>query len=150
MNLEPRARKEAFMYKHFSTELTVRPDDIDMNNHVHMSKYLDYVLHARYDQMERCYGMSMNKFIERGWGWFVKSCSIDYKRALSLGDRVTVETWLDNFNEADVTVRFRILISEKKKVSAEGIFVYTMINLKTNRPEIVPDWVLEVYTGFVE
>lgn len=36
-------------YLKFDTELAVRPDDIDMNNHVHNSKYLDYVLAARYD-----------------------------------------------------------------------------------------------------
>ena len=50
-------------YKRFDTEMMVRPDDIDMNNHVHNSKYLDYVLFARYDQMGRCYGMSMDEFI---------------------------------------------------------------------------------------
>ena len=39
----------------FETIVPVRPDDIDMNQHVHNSKYLDYVLAARLDQMERCY-----------------------------------------------------------------------------------------------
>lgn len=32
------------MYKTFETEHRVRPDDIDMFQHVHNSKYLDYVL----------------------------------------------------------------------------------------------------------
>jgi acyl-CoA thioesterase FadM len=41
-------------YKRFETELIVPPDDIDMNNHLHGSKYLDYVLAARYDHMGRC------------------------------------------------------------------------------------------------
>ena len=53
----------------FETELQVRPDDIDMNQHVHASRYLDYVLAARYDQMERCYGMSMEEFVRAGFGW---------------------------------------------------------------------------------
>jgi len=47
----------------FETELTVRPDDIDMNQHVHSSRYQDYVLAARYDQMARCYKMPMEEFI---------------------------------------------------------------------------------------
>lgn len=37
----------------FSSEIKVRPDDIDMNNHVHNAKYLDYVLSARYEQMKK-------------------------------------------------------------------------------------------------
>ena len=42
------------IYSRFETELQVRPDDIDMNQHVHNSRYFDYVLAARYDQMARC------------------------------------------------------------------------------------------------
>ena len=47
------------LYSKFTTEMQVRPDDIDMNRHVHSSRYLDYVFAARFDQMERCYKMSM-------------------------------------------------------------------------------------------
>ncbi|MBM2845221.1 MAG: fadM, partial [Bacteroidetes bacterium] len=60
-------------YKRFETELVVRPDDIDMNNHVHGSRYLDYVLYARFDQMGRCYGMPMDEFLKKGWNWYQKT-----------------------------------------------------------------------------
>ncbi|RRN77297.1 acyl-CoA thioesterase, partial [Pseudoxanthomonas sp. SGD-10] len=53
-------------FSKFTTEHKVRPDDIDMFKHVHNSVYLDYVLAARYEQMETCYGMSMDKFLELG------------------------------------------------------------------------------------
>ncbi len=49
--------------------MAVRPDDIDMNQHVHNSRYFDYVLAARYDQMSRCYKMSMEEFLKAGFGW---------------------------------------------------------------------------------
>ena len=52
----------------FETELHVRPDDIDMNQHVHSSRYQDYVLAARYDQMARCYKVSMDEFTQAGLG----------------------------------------------------------------------------------
>src|SRR5216117_2235976 len=71
----------------FETEMQVRPDDIDMNQHVHGSRYQDYVLAARYDQMARCYQMSMEEFIKRGLGWFTSTAHIEYKRPLQLGDR---------------------------------------------------------------
>jgi len=41
------------MHSIFATEIIIRPDDIDMNDHVHNTKYLDYVLAARYDQMQK-------------------------------------------------------------------------------------------------
>ena len=56
------------VYAKFETELAVRPDDIDLYQHVHSTRYLDYVLAARFDQMERCYGLSMQEFARRGLG----------------------------------------------------------------------------------
>ena len=73
-------------YQTFQTEHRVRPDDIDMFNHVHNSRYFDYVLAARYDHMEQFYGMSMDTFLERGYGWLYlkhvsqadKGCDFDF------------------------------------------------------------------------
>ena len=137
-------------YKRFETDLIVRPDDIDQNNHVHMSKYLDYVLFARYDQMARCYGMSMDEFRRQGWGWYGKACTIEYRRALSLADSVVVQTWLEEFEGADVRIGFRILRKEDRKTAAEGEFQFTMVHLTTGRSELVPDWVKKQYTQYVE
>ena len=136
-------------YKRFETNLVIRPDDIDMNNHVHNSKYLDYVLFARYDQMGRCYGMPMDEFITNGWVWYQKSWTIEFKRALNIAERITVRTWLESFEKADVKVGFQIL-KESKKVSAEGTFVSTMIDVHTGKPTPVPDWVIQRYAQHVE
>jgi hypothetical protein len=65
----------------FQTELQVRPDDIDMNQHVHSSRYFDYVLAARYDQMSRCYGMGMDEFLKLDFGWVVKDCPPRFQTA---------------------------------------------------------------------
>ena len=137
-------------YKRFETELIVRPDDIDMNNHVHNSKYLDYVLAARYDQMGRCYGMAMNEFITRGYSWYQKLWHIEYKRAIELTDRVIVRTWIDSFEKADVRVDFEILRGTPLKVSADGYFVSTLIDMKTGRATPIPDWIIQHYTKHVE
>ena len=64
----------------------------DMNRHVHSSRYLDYVLAARFDQMERCYKMSMQAFMARGLGWVIKTSHIEFIRPLQLGDHFSVTT----------------------------------------------------------
>ena len=93
----------------FESEMDVRPDDIDMFQHVHASKYQDYVLAARFDQMKRCYGISMEAFMEKGLGWFVRDFSIEYKRSLGLGDRFKVKTWIQDFFRTGVCVHFEII-----------------------------------------
>lgn len=129
----------------FETELQVRPDDIDMNQHVHGSRYFDYVLAARYDQMERCYKMPMQKFIEAGFGWYVKTAHLEYKRALGLGERFVVRTWVDAIRRTEVAVKFEIARKSNSKLCCDGYFDYTMISLKTGRAEIIPDWIAQKY-----
>lgn len=133
-------------YSTFESDLIVRPDDIDMNNHVHNSRYLDYVLAARYDQMKRCYGMSMEEFIAMGLGWVVKTCFIEYKRPIVLGDTVTVRTWIDEIGTTDVKVRFEIYRKPTGKLSSEGYCEYTMVSLATGKAEAIPQHVIDKYS----
>ena len=130
----------------YQTELQVRPDDIDMFQHVHSSRYIDYVLAARYEQMERCYKMPMQEFLKHGLGWVNRNASIDYKRPLRLAEYMLVETRFEEMAKDTVKVVFRILRKENKKVCAEGYFYYTMINLQTGRAEVIPDWIIERYS----
>lgn len=137
-------------FRKFESEITVRPDDIDMNNHVHTSRYFDYYLFARYDQMERCYGIPMEKFLENGWTWYVKSCQIEFKRPLVMGETVVVRTWLENFVKSEACVRFQIIKKQTGKTAAEGMVLNTMINIASGRPEIIPAWVIAQYTQFTD
>ena len=129
----------------FETELQVRPDDIDMNQHVHNSRYFDYVLAARYDQMERCYKMPMAEFLKLGFGWVVRTAFIEYKRPLGLGDGFVVRTWIDKVEENGVDVHFEIIKKGTGKVSCDGYFHYTMVSTETGRAEKIPDWIIQRY-----
>ncbi len=130
----------------FETEMQVRPDDIDMNQHVHGSRYMDYVLAARYDQMARCYQMSMEEFLKHGFGWFVRTAHLDYKRPLGMGERFVVRTWVAEVFKDGVKVQFEIFKQPSNKLACDGHFHYTMINVKTARAEIIPDWIVAKYS----
>jgi YbgC/YbaW family acyl-CoA thioester hydrolase len=125
-------------YSIFETEVIVRPDDIDMNNHVHYSKYLDYLLFARFDQMERCYKMSMQEYIDMKLTWVSSNVNINYKRGLVLGEKCKVRTKIDSFSGAKVTVWFEIL-KESGKVAADGTADYTLISTENGRPTRITD-----------
>jgi acyl-CoA thioester hydrolase/thioesterase-3 len=133
-------------YATFETEFRVRPDDIDMFQHVHNSKYFDYVLAARYDQMERCYGMAMEKFMERGFGWVVRTAHVDYKRPLMMGDYFMVKTGIDSINEKGCRVKFSITNKGTNKICCDGWFDYVMIDMQTGKGALIPADVIEHYT----
>jgi len=130
----------------FETELQVRPDDIDMNKHVHGSRYLDYVLAARYDQMERCYKMPMEEFIRLGFGWFVRTAHVEYKRPLGLGEYFIVRTWVEEIVKDSVKVQFEIRKKKNNKLASDGYFNYTMIKLDTGRAETIPAEIVAKYS----
>ena len=134
------------MYSSFETEISVRPDDIDLNNHVHSSKYQDYLFMARYIQMKENYKMSMELFIERGYSWVVSEFSIQYKREIALSDQtVKVKSQTQEIKGANVVVSFWILKSENNKIAAQGQAVYTMKSLQTGRSTKIPEDIIKYY-----
>jgi acyl-CoA thioester hydrolase/thioesterase-3 len=133
-------------YSKFESEMQVRPDDIDMNQHVHNTRYFDYVLAARYDQMERCYKMPMSEFLKLGFGWVVRTAFIEYKRPLGLGDWFIVRTWIDEVQDNGVVVHFEIIKKSTGKLTCDGYFNYAMVNTETGRSEKIPDWIIEKYS----
>ncbi|HEY1010049.1 MAG: acyl-CoA thioesterase [Daejeonella sp.] len=133
-------------YSRFKTEFKVRPDDIDMFNHVHNSTYFDYVLAARYEQMEVFYKMPMETFLEQGYGWVVRTAHVDYKRPLGLGDMFTVETGIETINPKGCRVRFEIVNLKTGKVSCDGWFDYVMIDTKTGKGVLVSEEMIGKYS----
>lgn len=127
------------MTTRFTSEIPVRPDDIDMFQHVHNSRYLDYIQAARYDQMINCYKMSMEEFMIMGFGFVVKRAELNFKRPLIMGDVMLISTQVRQFDGSDIIIDFEILNKKKEKVSCDGVMLYTMINLKTGRSEKIPE-----------
>lgn len=133
-------------YKRFKTEFRVRPDDIDMFNHVHNSRYFDYVLAARYEQMEQNYGMSMEEFMKQGYGWVVRTALVDYKRPLTMGERFSVETGLIDFHDKGCKVSFQIVSLKTNKLCCDGVFDYVLIDINTGRSAKITDEMVAIYT----
>lgn len=133
-------------YTAFQSKIAVRPDDIDMNQHVHNAKYFDYVLAARYDQMERCYEMSMEDFLERGYSWVVRSSYMEHKRPLHIGDTAIVETAIDEMRDRGVKVTFEIKKEADNKTVAKGWLDYVMVSVENGRPQTIPDDIVEKYS----
>lgn len=133
-------------FKKFSTILKVRPDDIDMFNHVHNSRYLDYVLAARYEQMETGYGMPMEKFLEMGYGWVVKTANVEFKRPLTLGEHFKVSTWIISIDEKSSKVAFEIQSLKTNKICSDGWFDYALIDIKTGRGMRITEEMIKKYS----
>ncbi len=130
----------------FTSEIPVRPDDIDMNNHVHFSKYLDYVLAARFEQMARDYRMSMEDFTKLGLSWVVSSCTVQFKRPLVLGDVAIVKTGIVGLGTSSGKVGFEIIRKATGKIAADGVFEYTLVDIITGRAAPLTEEIITRYS----
>ena len=130
----------------FESEITIRPDDIDLNNHVHNAKFIDFIQAARYQQMKLNYKMPMDDFLKLGYNWVASTVHIEYKRPLLLDDRIVVRTQLDSINGAQCKVNFRIVKKENEKVASEGYFIYTMISIKSGKPVRISEDIIKKYS----
>jgi YbgC/YbaW family acyl-CoA thioester hydrolase len=134
------------VFAKFQTELQVRPDDIDMYQHVHSSRYMDYVLAARFDQMERCYKMPVSEFEKQGYGWFMAATQMNFRSALGMGDRFAVRTWIEKFTLIGLRVQFEIDRMADGRRSCDGWFDYVMVSLETARPVRIPESIRAKYS----
>ena len=130
----------------FLSEIKVRPDDIDLNNHLHNAKYLDYVQAGRFEQMINNYKMPMEEFIEKGYNWVASAAHINWKRPLKLGDTAIVKTQMGSVNGAQCNVNFWIENKATNKLVSEGHFIYTMVSVKSGRPVRITDDIIERYS----
>ena len=133
-------------YTAFESEIVIRPDDIDVNGHVHNSTYLDLVLAARYDQMGRCYGVPMEDFLKHGYSWVNSRSYIEFKRELFMGDIAVVRTHISEMYGRGVKVAFEILSKSTGKLCASGWQDYIMINVESGKAATIPDWIVEKYS----
>jgi acyl-CoA thioester hydrolase/thioesterase-3 len=90
--------------------------------------------------------MKMEEFMTLGYTWVVNTTHVEHKRPLGLGERIIVRTWIEEVLKDGVKVRFEILKKENKKLSCEGYVHYTMVNQKTGRAEVIPEWIVAKYS----
>lgn len=139
------------MTSKFESEVQVRPSDIDAHQHVHNSKYLDYVLTARFDQIREYYKIPIEEYEKHGWTWVIRSLEIEYRRPLVLGDTALVRTWVIGIGNKKggrrarslANIGFEIANAGSGKLAAKGSIIYVMIDVNTGRPVEIPDWVIE-------
>lgn len=126
--------------------MKVRPSEIDYNGHVHQTAYLDYLLFARVDQMQRCYKMPIEEFFKRGLSWATKSISIEYLKSLYMSEKFIVRTWIEGLGERSVNVRFQIVKMNSGDVAAEGTSTYVLVDAKTGKPVAIPEDIKEKFS----
>jgi acyl-CoA thioester hydrolase len=116
------------------SKMKIRFHDCDPFNHLNNSRYIDYMMTARTDQLEAFYGIDFFKLArETGISWVVAETHISYLAPAFLAEEVVIQTRLISFT--DKSLHVEALMWNNAKTKLKSVFWTTLvhINLKDQR-----------------
>jgi len=122
----------------FTQEITVAPEDIDVQGHVNNTRYVQWMQDVAVAH-STAQGWSMERYVTEGAGWVVRQHTITYKRPCFLGEVVTACTWISTFAHRQSSRRYLFWRAADQCVLAEAETQWVFIDLKTGRPVKVPE-----------
>ncbi|MCH2196218.1 acyl-CoA thioesterase [Kordia sp.] len=105
--------------KILTSKTKIRFQDCDPLNHLNNSKYLDYLINAREDQLIEHYNLNIFENAKKtGTTWVVGSHQIAYIRPANVMETVTIESQLLQYGKKQLLVEIRMYSEAKTELKA--------------------------------
>ncbi|MBX2900090.1 MAG: acyl-CoA thioesterase [Cyclobacteriaceae bacterium] len=129
------------MEKILESKMKIRFHDCDPFNHLNNSKYLDYIMTARGDQLIEHYNLDIYAIArQQGVGWVTAQTQIAYLVPAMVMEEVVIETKLTAYSEKSLMVEAGMWNGDKTSLKALMWTRLVHFNLRTQRSEIhTPD-----------
>lgn len=107
------------MNKKLTTKTKIRFQDCDPFNHLNNSKYIDYFLNAREDQLIEHYELDVyEEATKRGISWVVGSNQIMYLNPAENMENVLIESQLIKYSSRNLTVEMTMWNEYQTQIKA--------------------------------
>lgn len=126
----------------FEMTLSVRPEDIDEQNHVNNTVYLRWVQDVGTAHWRAVASAQAQESI----GWVVLRHEIDYKAPGCLNDDIVLRTWVGKASRLTFERFTEILRSVDGQLLSKARTLWCPINTQTGRPVRVPADVREQFS----
>src|SRR5262245_64377451 len=120
------------------TNVQVMFFDTDCGGVVSNIAYLRFIEIARTHLAEAC-GLAVVEMAQKETYPVVVRTEVDYRRAAKLGDRLTIEGWLDRTDRARFWCAFRIMRSQDDALIAECRQMLALIEMPTGKLLRLPE-----------
>ena len=132
--------------KNPESKSVVRFPDCDPFNHLNNSKYIDYFLNAREDQLSAHYKLDLYKLAaEKGIGWVVSEHQIVYLKPATLMETIVIQTRLISYNEKEVKVEFGMWNESKTFLKSFLWTKFSHFNLVTKKSEVHSEYFMNLF-----
>lgn len=135
--------KTAIIYEDL---VDVRFSDLDHYNHVNSKHYLDLIVTSRLTFFSREFKVPFESMTERGYGFFLTKVTINYKRPIVGLQRVFAKSHVAEIRDGKVAViPFELRTADGTKLFSDGVLEFTVIDMKTQRSTVAPDWIMDYF-----
>ncbi|HEX2609093.1 MAG TPA: acyl-CoA thioesterase [Flavisolibacter sp.] len=105
--------------KELESTVKIRFPDCDAFQHLHNSRYIDYMINAREDQLLESYGFDVYALAaQKGVGWVAAQSQISYLAPAMIMEEVTIQTRLLTATEKGLMLEARMWDRDKQVVKA--------------------------------
>lgn len=120
--------------KELESNVQIRFPDCDPFNHLNNSRYIDYIINAREDQLITHYDFDIYKMAkETGVSWVVSQTQIVYLSSAELMETVAIQTKLISFSEKNLLTEAIMWNKDKTQMKAVLWVRFTHFNLRTRK-----------------
>jgi acyl-CoA thioester hydrolase len=127
------------MPKVFVKEFEAPASAIDMMGHVNNKEYVRWMEEVAIEH-STAQGWPMERYLQSGGAWYVRSHFIEYLRPVLLGGRITICTWVAAMDERTSPRRTLFVRREPRlQILARAETQWTFVDTKRGRSIPVPD-----------
>ncbi len=123
-------------------QIRVRYSETDQMGVVYHGNYLPYFEIGRVEWL-RNKGVSYKALEESGIGLPIVSLTLNYKKSARYDDLLTVKTKFKKYAGVKIELECEIW-NEKNELLTTGDFTLVFIDLKTGRPVVPPEYIIEL------
>lgn len=123
----------------FRQEIVVTEDAIDEFGHVNNQRYIAWMQEVA-TAHSAANGWPMERYLQIGAAWVVRSHFIEYLRPAFAGDEIDIDTWAASLALREVIRKYLFRRADQLVARAETRWVY--VDIKSGRPKRIPQELL--------
>jgi acyl-CoA thioester hydrolase len=121
----------------FAQTFSIPEDAIDELGHVSNLKYIAWMQDIAI-QHSSAKGWSVERYLENGAVWVVRSHFVAYVRPAFAGEIVTLQTWVAGFKQRSSSRRYLVRRTDDQRVLVEAETVWAYVDRRSGRPQRIP------------
>jgi acyl-CoA thioester hydrolase len=116
---------------------TVPPEAIDVQGHVNNTAYVGWMQDIAIEHSTAA-GWPMERYLELGAGWVVRSHFIEYLRPAFAGEPIAAHTWVPRFDDRATPRRYLFVRESDRQLLARAETQWAFVDLTTGRRRRLP------------